>query len=113
MSLTNGNSSNRRHIWTYTAVIYIDSNLECDICNYKRNTYPGNNFTCSAAHCSGTDNCYPNALWGEEALQCFGNETFYRQLSESTTDDIEMRVCRDQGQSDEDILISYVELFVM
>ena len=40
----------------------------------------------------------PNTLWGSEAKQCFGNETFYRQLSESTTDNIEMRVCRDQGR---------------
>ena len=113
VSFTYGNSSNRRHIWTYTAVILVNSNRECDICDYKRNTYPGNNFTCSAAHCGDAANCFSNTLWGEEAQQCIGNETFYRQLSESTTDDIEMRVCRDQGQSDEDILISYVELFVM
>ena len=114
VSLTYGNSSNRRHIGTYAAVIYIDSNRECDICDYRRDAYFGNNFTCSTARCSDTDNnCYTNALWGKEALQCFGNETFYRQLSESTTDDIEMRVCRDQDQSEEDVLISYVELFVM
>ena len=113
VSLTYGNSTNRNHIWTYTAAIFVNNNLECDICNYKRYAYPGNNFTCFTARCYDGVHCYPNTLWGSEPQQCFGNETFYRQLSESTTDNIEMRVCRDQGQSDEDILISYVELFVM
>ena len=113
VSLTYGNSSNRRHIWTYAAVIYIDSNRKCDICNYKRHAYPGNNFTCFTARCYDGVSCYPDTLWGNEAQQRFGNETFYRQLSESTTDDIEMRVCRDQGRLDEDILISFVEMFVM
>ena len=113
VSLTYGNSSNRRHIWTYTAVIYIDSSRECDICNYKRHVYPGNNFTCFTARCYDGVSCYPDTLWGNEVQQCFGNETFYRQLSESTTDDIEMKVCRDQSRLDEDILLSFVEMFVM
>ena len=43
----------------------------------------------------------------------FCNETFYRKQSDSSTDNIEMRVCRDQGRIDEDILISFVEIFVL
>ena len=106
----------RNHmIWTYTAAVTVESNTRgCDQCNYmKPSNIPGTNFTCTTAHCSDADNCYPDTLWGNEAQQCFGNETFYRQLSVSTTDNIEMRVCRGQGRNDEDILISFVEMFVL
>ena len=114
VSLTYGTSSNRNHIWTYTAAVTIGGgNRECGNCNEKpRST--ATNFTCTTAYCDNANTCFiPDTLWGSEAQQCFGNETFYRQLSESTTDNIEMRVCRDQGRGDEDILISFVELFVM
>ena len=114
--LTYGHSSNRKNtIWTYTAAVTVGSSTRgCDQCNNRKpSDIPGTNFTCTSAHCSDGSNCFPNALWGSEAQQCFGNETFYRQLSESTTDNIEMTVCRDQGRYDEDILISFVELFVL
>ena len=113
--LTYGDSSNRNNIiWTYTAAVTVGSSTRgCDQCNHmKPSNIPGTNFTCTSAHCSDGANCFSNTLWGNEAQQCFGNETFYRQLSESTTDNIEMTVCRDQGRDDEDILISFVELFV-
>ena len=115
VSLTYGDCSNRNHIWTYTAAVTVgDSTRGCDQCTYmKPSNIPRTNFTCISAHCSDADNCFPNTLWCNEAQQCFGNETFYRQLSESTTDNIEMRVCRDQDRDDEDILISFVELFVL
>ena len=115
VSLTYGDSSNRNHIWTYTAVTTIRSSTRgCAQCYYMMpSDIPGTNFTCTSANCNYGNNCYPETLWGNEAQQCIGNETFYRQLSESTTDDIEMRVCRDQDRDDEDILISFVELFVL
>ena len=113
--LTYGDSSNRNNIiWTYTAAVTGGSSTRgCDQCNHRKpSNIPGTNFTCTSAHCSDGANCFSNTLWGNEAQQCFGNETFYRQLSESTTDNIEMRVCRDQPRADEDILISFVELYV-
>ena len=60
------------------------------------------NFTCTAGHCTAWPCDLNNAIWNNE-LSCFGNETFYRHLSESTTDNIEMRVFRDQDRRDEDI----------
>ena len=114
VSLTYGDSSNRNHIWTYTAVIFVGHDSSgCEICNNRKPNIPGSNFSCIIAHCDSSSNCYPSTLWDNEVQQCFGNETFYRQLSVSTTDNIEMRVCRDQDRSDEDFLISFVELFVM
>ena len=112
--LTYGDSSNRSHtIWTYTAAA-VDDNSGCDKCNYMKPSFRGTNFTCITALCSDATNsdCYRGTAWGNMFQQCVGNETFYRQLSESTTDNIEMRVCRDQARTDEDILISFVELFV-
>ena len=114
VSLTYGDSSNRNHIWTYTAATAVGDNRSgCGNCNNNKPNIPGTNFTCTNAYCSNANTCFPNTLWGSEAQQCLGNETFYRQLSESTADNIEMRVCRDEPRSNEDILISFVELFVM
>ena len=112
VSLTHGTSPNRAHIWTYTAVIKFGDDIDrCTICGRNKPFYIGTNFTCTAGHCSAWPCGLNKAIW-TNGLSCFGNETFYRQLSESTTDNIEMRVCRDQRRHDEDILISYVELFV-
>ena len=115
VSLTYGVSSNRNHIWTYTAaVLVVDGGIGCCNCNNNNMTnIPATNFTCANAYCSDANSCFPNTLWGNDTQQCFGNVTFYRQLSVSTTDNIEMRVCRDEPRSNEDILISFVELFVM
>ena len=98
VNLIYGNCFNKNHIWIYTAAIKFGSNTRiCDQCNYRKPSFQGTNFTCTIAHCDNGENCYPESPWGNEAQQCFGNETFYRQLSESTTNNIEMRVCRDQG----------------
>ena len=114
VSLTYGDSSNRNHIWTYTAATTVRLDRSgCGICNNSKPIVLGTNFTCTNTYCSNDNSCFPNTLWGNDTKQCFGNETFYRQLSESTTDNIELRVCRDQGRDDEDILISFVELFVL
>ena len=113
VSLTYGDSPNRNHIWTYTAAITVrDDRRGCDICDFMKPSFIGTDFTCYTAYCDDLNNCYPSTLWGNASQQCLGNETFYRQLSESTTDNVEMRVCRDQDRSDEDILISYVEIYV-
>jgi hypothetical protein len=37
---------------------------------------------------------------------------FYRQLSQPTTDDIEMRVCRDEDRENEDIQNQAIDLYV-
>ena len=114
VSLTYRSRPDRKLIWTYTAAVLVrDDSIGCGICNIKRPIFSGANFTCTTAHCNDANNCYPDILWGNEAQQCIGNETFYRQLSESSTDNIEMRVCRDQDRSDEDILLSLVEIYVI
>ena len=113
VSLTYGISPNRNHIWTYTAAIKFGDDVDrCTTCDRDKPFYIGTNFTCRAEHCTAWPCDLTNAIW-TGGLLCVGNETFYRQLSESTADNIEMRMCRDQDRSDEDILISFVEIFVL
>ena len=113
VSLTYGTSPNRNHIWTYTAAIKFGSDIDrCTTCDRDKPFYIGTNFTCTAEYCFAWPCDHTNAIW-TDGLSCAGKETFYRQLSESTADNIEMRVCRDQDRSDEDILISFVEIFVL
>ena len=37
---------------------------------------------------------------------------FYHQLSQSTQDDVEVRICTDQSYNDEAILVASLELYV-
>ena len=61
----------------------------------------------------GTQKCTNNCrlIWGSG--QCIGRNTFYKNLMQPTSDDIEMRVCTDNDELDEDIFLSFVEIFVM
>ena len=43
---------------------------------------------------------------------CCAPPWFYKQLPQPTTDDIEMRVCRDEDASNEDIAIEMVEIYI-
>ena len=52
-----------------------------------------------------------NLLWNEN--ECVGTTTFYRQLPQPTSDDIEMRVCRDEDRSNEDFLLTFIEIYVV
>ena len=42
-----------------------------------------------------------------------GTTTFYRQLPQPTSDDIEMRVCRDEDKSNEDFMLTFIEIYVV
>ena len=51
-------------------------------------------------------------LWDSEGCRNHDDTWFYRQLPEATTDDIEMRVCRDEDRDNEDILIQSVDIYI-
>ena len=60
-----------------------------------------------------------NPLWdgagcGSQSTCCSFNNPpwFYKQLPQSNTNDIEMRVCRDEGTANEDFAIEVVEIYV-
>ena len=105
VSLTYG-SSPRTHIWTLAT-----GTGDCTFCDNDRPGYIDNDYSCEInGICSNGEVCSTKVLWN--GSQCVGGKMFYRVLQQRTTEDIEMRVCRDQPTLDEDILITFVELYV-
>ena len=112
ISLTHG-SMNEHHIWTLSAKVNFANPTEiCSVCANNKPSYVGMDYSCDVVGTqSCKDNCSPRQIWGSG--QCIGNNTFYKNLMQPTSDDIEMRVCTDQADHDEDIFLSFVEIFVM
>jgi hypothetical protein len=59
-----------------------------------------------------------NTMW--DGVDCGANTCcrrnnppwFHKQLPQATTDDVEMRVCGDQGRANEDVTIKLMEIYV-
>ena len=125
VSITHGTP--RQHIWSFIASIAEDIN-DCHGCpcyagfNGDRIPFIGNNFFCD----SGVDAwrnqyiLYPDdPLWdgegcGSNSHCCSYNSPpwFCTELDQSTSDDIELRLCADQAVRDEDVPIEHIELYV-
>ena len=134
VSITYG-SNPRKHIWSYAAgsseyrISQQCSNSKCP-CNGGREppSYVGNNYYCESAYKLGVNDCYvvnrffpDDPLWdgqqcdNDEATCCTGTNTppwFSVALPNSTSDNIEVRMCHDQDTTDEDTPIQLLELFV-
>ena len=110
ISLTYGDEGNRTHIWTFAASMNTRRD-GCAVCDRERPDFIGDHFSCELLNlCDQGIVCSSNLLW--DGGQCDGGESFFRNLSEPTTEQIEMRVCREQERSDEDILVTEIELYV-
>ena len=95
-------TSNLTHIWSFVAA-------DCE-CSYTPPPFISNDWTCDGTRCSEGVFCN-QLLWNTS--RCGGESTpFFRRFSESTTVDIEMRVCRDEPRDNEDIAISSIDLYV-
>ena len=127
VSVTHGTP--RNHIWTFAAGISesrpsILSSCPCDGSNGKHApTFVGEDYFCESGLQEpwiGQNRFYPNdTLWdGEDCLPsstCCSRRNppyFIKQLPNSTTDDIEARICLDEVASNEDIAVELVELYV-
>ena len=121
VSLTHGTP--RQHIWTFAAAGRMDRT--CDPCRTEpRPASVGNDFFCDSGNpmsSSDTSNTFhsANPLWdGDECAgdnECCPTDNppyFLKTLSQPTTNDIEMRVCRNEGRRNEDIAIETVEIYV-
>ena len=54
-----------------------------------------------------------DSLWdGTDCLCCDNPPWFYKQLPQPTNDDIEMRVRRDEGSTNENIALEIVNIFI-
>ena len=130
VSITYGNSP-RKHIWAYASGLYLngDAHYMCP-CNSNVTTqvpaFIGNDYYCETGNnieFSFTNSAvvYANdPLW--DGQQCVGTEApccthpnmpwFIKTLNETTTEDIELRVCGGENTSNEDTPIEVIELFV-
>ena len=130
ISLTHGHP--RQHIWTFAAALdevatFSHLNCPCTNTNQARNAnqppaFVGSDYFCDTA---STEKFVNNFFYGDDPLwdgagcgplnTCcsFNNPPwFYKQLPQPTTDDIEMRVCRDEEIGNENVPIEIIELYV-
>jgi hypothetical protein len=130
VSLTHGGAGSRQHIWTFaTGQTELNSrNLPlkcpCDINNYNRvPAFVGNDYFCeSGLHSPWSEQhiLYPDdILW--DGQNCISTSTccqlnnppwFTKNLTNATTDDIELRICTDSSPTYDDVPIELIELYV-
>ena len=131
LSLTHGASGSRQHIWTFASGWFTGSHnsswpttrCPCD----NGNTYPsppfvGNDYFCESVitQMNSQHIFYPNAtLWDGQV--CAGGGTccklnnpprFTKNLANSTTEDIELRLCLYSNSYSSDIALEQLELYV-
>ena len=129
ISITHGQSP-RRHIWTFAAAVHEDisnSNSVCP-CTNTRNSPPplvpdfvGNDYFCD----TGSENYFQfifygdNPLWdgagcGQYSTCCDWNSPpwFRKEISPPLSDDIEVRLCADEGRVSEGINFETLEIYV-
>ena len=125
-------SAPRKHIWSYAVganLVYSSGERANCPCNDGNSKIPPP-FVGSDYYCETGDNdntCCDYVLFSNDTLwdgqQCPGEEApccnahpnmpwFNKTLSETTTEDIELRVCGDQDLADEDTPLQVIELFV-
>ena len=130
VSITYGNP--RRHIWSFAAAL--DEVPERDdtewICPCTNTTvtflgrvpsYVGEEYYCETGSHMKVEYQYymDDPLWnghgcGRASTCCDqpGLPYFCKELLEPTSDDIELRLCLDQGRENEDVLLEVIELYV-
>ena len=115
MSITCGQSP-RQHIWTYAAGHSGNpGRCPCETPSTSANPPPpsfvGNHYYCEA----GTDVLWDgNDCPGSEAPCCTNTKQpwFYQELDDMTQENIDLRLCGDEGVPNEDTPLDIIELYV-
>ena len=134
VSLTHGAPGSRQHIWSFVGSVYetatsynAKSNCACTNSDqdwpYQVPSFVGNNYFCDTGN-PGPD--FPDTVHTDDPLwdgagcgptnTCcqFNNPPWFcTTLSAATTDALELRICHDEAENNEDIIVSFVELAVM
>ena len=107
----------RQHIWTFAVDT---SNTYCippSSLQIENNYYCGK--ISDQSRCDYSPTTHNIIQWnrgtcGSQSQCCsFNNPTqFYKQLPQPTTDDIEMRLCRDESASNENIFLEMIDIYV-
>lgn len=127
ISLTRGNP--RSHVWTFAAAL--DESLGhlsgCACSNTLTDPtvnvppFVGQDYFCDTGSRNDVEFLFyaDDPLWdgrgcGPNSICCSFNNPpwFFRELASATSDDLEMRVCRDSGPNNEDTPFEAVELYV-
>ena len=126
LSITYSNNP-RKHVWTFAVGISENHNTQdnCPCTQYPCRAPPsfvGNNYYCESATIDyGVSGVYyfNDILWDGAGCvvgnMCCGNTTqpwFYRQLNQTTQDDIEARMCAFDQFSSSSTLIDLLELYI-
>ena len=125
VSITHG--SPRQHVWTLMADYHYDCPCsQGSIQNSTLQSFIGNDYFCESGNPS-TDGTYQlilytsDPLWDGkgcgilESVCCTSRPSlpwFNKVLNTNTTDYLELRVCGDQHAHDEDVPVSFYELYV-
>ena len=134
VSLTHGAAGSRQHIWTFVEALYENSYVgnQYHVCACTNTLHPwpyqvpsfvGNNYFCDTGDSEPPytlEALYEDdPLWDGEgcgpnnACCQFNNPPWFcTTLPQSTTDDLELRICFDQEVSDEDAVVSLVDIYV-
>ena len=121
------NAASPKHIWTYAtgSRLFIDTNT-CP-CNSGNSAeappFVGNDYYCETGNNAAGNQIvkfYDDPLW--DGQQCDGVEApccthpnmpwFTKTLSETTTEDIQLRLCVNEGIADEETLLQLISLYV-
>ena len=123
MSVTHGASGSRTHIWTFGAGHPARGSgivrCPCDSGNRTQAPLPsaeiGDNYFCDRPNRANE----LNRLWtgksciNDNSCCSFHNPPYFSvQLPATTTNSIELRICSDQSQGDETVLVLFAEIYV-
>ena len=128
ISLTHGPPGTRQHIWSFAAGLSEPGGLHSCPCVGGRAapSYVENDYFCESGNPSTT---WASVLYASDPLwdgQGCGSPPccelssppgttvpwFCKQLSQATTDDIEVRICGNEDTSNEDVPVELIELYI-
>ena len=125
ISITSGNP--RKHVWTYAVGVSDDYNYPQINCPCAKTPGPdppvfvGSHYYCESGNTGPAENVIHtnDPLWDgagclPENSCCYdaGMPWFFRQFPTSTTGDIEVRICYDEGFANEAAAVEQIQLYV-
>lgn len=127
VSLTHGKRGKRQHIWSFASAynqIETNSVVFCPTDNSTVPPFVGKDYFCDSGYAGTGFGGYvyhtDDPLWdgkgcdADAQARCKTNNPpwFTKVLSDSTTDDIELRICAGNGVSDSDTPLNLIELYI-
>ena len=124
VSITHGKSP-RKHVWTLGSgiIIYGSESSTCPNTGHGKPqpAWVGSNYFCSSGNTAASGwgyKFYDVPLWSRITGNCedcssrYTVPHFCRELPQATNEDLEIRVCANQGLSDEDIQVEAIDLYI-